>query len=113
MIQGLFFHRVDTEAAGTTVRSQHNLVIFADADETQATLPLPELAVSRAQVALQTAAVKWVPVPSRDALGSEFSNSISRLSRHTKIIGANRHICNEDGIILLHMNGKPAEVTRR
>ena len=103
MIERLFLDRIDTKTAGTTVGRQHDLVVSADTDETQSTLPIPEFAKSGTQVALQAVTVDWVPITPTEILISDVCSSCCRLPRHNKVMGAYLNIYNEDGTILLYI----------
>ncbi len=65
MIEGLLFNRIDAKARGSAVSREHNLVILPCPHETQAALALMELAIARADVALDATVLKGVPVTSR------------------------------------------------
>ena len=66
MKQRLFLYRIDTEATGAAIADQLYFVIEALAHVTQAALTLAQMAVARAQVALQSTIVKAVPVAGFD-----------------------------------------------
>ncbi len=63
MIQWLFLNGVDTETAGTAVGGKHDGVILAFAHVTQALLAFPQFTGAGADIALNAAVVKLVPVP--------------------------------------------------
>ena len=73
MVQRLFLDRVDTEAGGTAVGGQHHPAVDILADKTGAALAGMQLAVTRAEVALQAAIGQRVPpaggVPAIDSHG--------------------------------------------
>src|SRR5262249_17748628 len=68
VVQRLLLDGVDAEATGAAVGGQHDLIVLAGADEAEAALPLVQLAVTRAQVALDAAVVGAVPVASGDSV---------------------------------------------
>jgi hypothetical protein len=57
MVERFLLHRVDAEAAGPPIAGEHDLVVDAGADETQAALALAQLARPRAHVALNATVV--------------------------------------------------------
>ena len=62
MVERLLFDGIDAETAGAPIRGQHHGVAPPAAHEAQPALAIVQLAVARAQVALQTAVVQLVPV---------------------------------------------------
>ena len=62
MVERFFLDRVDAEAGGAAVGGQDHLAAYILAHEAQAALALVQLAVARAQVALDAAVVERVPV---------------------------------------------------
>ncbi|CDH47507.1 hypothetical protein BN874_830060 [Candidatus Contendobacter odensis Run_B_J11] len=69
MIQRLFFNRIDTETAGSAVTGQPDLVAVATTHKAQPLLAFVELAEARADIALNPAIVKQVPVFRRIKIG--------------------------------------------
>src|SRR5207248_9985 len=57
----LLLDRVDAETRGAPVGGEHHLVVLSRAHEAEAALPFVELAVARAEVALNAAVVELVP----------------------------------------------------
>jgi len=85
VVERLLLDRVDAEPRGAAVGGQHHVVAFAHPDETGAPLAVAELAVARAQVALDPAVVEGVPVACRVALalgGHGVVAGVSSLSFH-------------------------------
>src|SRR5688572_22779619 len=62
MVERLLLDRVHAEAAGAAIGSQDHLVAVPRAHEAQALLPLAQPTVARAEIALDAAVVKSVPV---------------------------------------------------
>jgi hypothetical protein len=65
MVERLLLDRVDTEPAGATVGRGHHLIALPGAHEAQAPLALLEMAVARAQIALNAPVIPQVPIASR------------------------------------------------
>jgi hypothetical protein len=62
MIQRLFLNRIYTEAAGSPVGGQDDLILPPFAHEAEALLPLLELTEAGAEVALNAAILQLMPV---------------------------------------------------
>ena len=68
MVERLLLDRVDAEAGRAAVGGQHDLVVLAGAHEAQTALALVQLALARAQVALDAPVLEPVPVAAGPAL---------------------------------------------
>src|SRR5262245_49952550 len=66
VVQRLLLDRVDAEPTGSAIAGEHDLVVGAGTDETEAALSLTESACARAYVALDPAVDEPVPVPGGD-----------------------------------------------
>src|SRR6202040_3637555 len=62
MIERFLLDRIDAEARRTAVGGQHHRVALARTHEAQAALALVQLAIARAEVALDAAVVQAVPI---------------------------------------------------
>ena len=69
MVERLLFDRIDAEPRGAPVGGQYHLLAFAHAHEAGAALAVAQLAITRAQIALDAAIIQPVPVPRRMAFG--------------------------------------------
>lgn len=67
MIEWFFFDRINTEAAGTAITGQDDAIVLIGPDKTQPVLPRMQLAIPRAQITLNAAIVKFVPITRRDS----------------------------------------------
>jgi len=85
MVQRLLLDRVDAEAARTTVRGQDHAVALAAAYEAQAALAVLQLAVARANVALQPPARKRMPVAAGDAVDNVGKRLFRLTSTHANV----------------------------
>jgi hypothetical protein len=65
MKQRLFLDEIDTEAAGTTIARENDLIAVAGSNEAESSLTFPELAQMRTQIALNTTIFKDVPIRGR------------------------------------------------
>jgi hypothetical protein len=63
-MERLFLDRIDAVATRSPVGRQNDLTAFVRPNETQAALPLAQLAGARTQIALHAALVQSMPVPS-------------------------------------------------
>jgi AmmeMemoRadiSam system protein B len=68
MVERLLLDRVDTEAGRAAVGRQDDLVVLTATHEAQTALPLVQLAIAGAQVALNAPVIETVPVPAWPAL---------------------------------------------
>src|SRR5204862_1273026 len=68
VVQRLLLHRVEHEAARTSVGGEHDLFFFAHAHEAHAALAVGELAEARADVALDPSVFERVIVATRESL---------------------------------------------
>jgi hypothetical protein len=62
MVQRFLFDRVDAEAAGITIRQQHNFTAYNASNRAQTPLPLSHFASAWAYVALNATIFNLVPV---------------------------------------------------
>ncbi len=69
MIERFFLDGIDTEAGTAPVGGEHHRIIDATAHEARTALPFVQLAVARAQVALDATVVQLVPIPGRILFG--------------------------------------------
>ena len=86
MIERLLLDRVDAEARRAAVGGEHDLVGGASAHEAQAALAVVELAIARADVALDAPVVEAVPVAARQALDTRLIHFATGLSFGNAII---------------------------
>ena len=77
MIERLFLDGIDAEAGRATIGREHNLIACAPAHETQPALPLVELAVARADITLEPAVRKRVPIACRQPLDGVLCHRIN------------------------------------
>src|SRR5439155_23714963 len=85
LVQRLLLDRVDAEAGAAAVGGEHHRVALALAHEAHAALAVVQLAVARAQVALDAAVVELVPpaarIGHRHAFCSSNLRTVKRISR--------------------------------
>ena len=80
VVQWLLLDRIDTEPRGAAVGGEHDPVVLPAAHEAQATLAFVELAVARADIALDAPVVEPVPVAARNAFQTlRFGHRIHRV----------------------------------
>src|SRR5262249_40192344 len=68
VIERLLLDRIDAKAGGAAVGGEEDLVVLARAHEAKAALAFMQLAIARAQVALDAAVLQSMPVAARHAL---------------------------------------------
>jgi hypothetical protein len=66
VVQRLLLDRIHAESTGATVGGEHDRVVLAHPDKAHPALPLPQMAVAGAQVALDAPVVEFVPVFGRN-----------------------------------------------
>jgi hypothetical protein len=68
MMQGLLLNRVDAESGGPAIGSQYHMIVLPFPDEAEAALVCVELAITRAEVALNSTVCQSVPISCRDGM---------------------------------------------
>ena len=69
MVERLFLDRIDAKAAGTAITGQDDPAVVTAAHKAQALLALVQLAIARADIALQPPVIKRMPVLGRKEIG--------------------------------------------
>src|SRR5262249_46867195 len=88
VVERLLLDRIDAKAGGAAVRGEQDLVVLARAHEAQAALAFVQLAVARAQVALETAVLQSMPVAARHALDDRLIHVQAGVNSGRDIISA-------------------------
>ena len=62
MMQRFLFNRIDAEPARAAIGREHNAMVLPRSDETEALLPFVQLAITRAEIALDASVLKLMPI---------------------------------------------------
>src|SRR5256886_14191425 len=112
MVERFFLDRVDAKAARAAVAEQLDTPCLRATHEAQASLPITQLAGSRAHVALHTAVVQRVPVARVDdrAFSRPYLQALRRLA-HARNCAPGRtdqYSCSMRGATAAHRSRRPA-----
>src|SRR5262249_5655661 len=88
VIERLLLDRIDAKAGGAAIRGEQDLVVLARAHEAEAALAFVQLAIARAQVALEAAVLQSMPVAARHALDARVIHVYAGVKFGRSIISA-------------------------
>src|SRR6266480_4869410 len=112
MVERFLLDRVDAKAARAAVAEQLDTPCLRATHEAQASLPITQLAGSRAHVALHTAVVQRVPVARVDdrAFRRPYLQALRRLAhaRNCAPVRADQYSCSMRGATAAHRSRRPA-----
>src|SRR5438876_8593015 len=80
MVERLLLDRIDAKAGGAPVGRKQNLIVLPRAHEAQAALPLMQLAIARAYVALDTAILQPMPIAAGHTLDGGLIHAQARVN---------------------------------
>src|SRR6266513_1570570 len=112
MVERFFFDRVDAKAARAAVAEQLDTPCLRATHEARASLPITQLAGSRAHVALHAAVAQRVPVARVDdrAFRRPYLQALRRLAhaRNCAPVRADQYSCSMRGATAAHRSRRPA-----